>query len=103
MTPNKFIAMRKSPHLFDNEHAIWVGHAQVVLQLLPGLAFPVSGQGPAGQACLQRAHGLLEALLESATNSHCLPHTLHLGGECGSGSWEFFKGEARDLQDRRAL
>ena len=86
------------PDLFDHHHAVGVGHAQVVLQLLPGLALPVLGQRPAGQASLQGPHGLLEALLEGAADGHGLPHALHLGGQCGGRPRKFLKCKAGYLQ-----
>ncbi len=45
-------------HLLDDEHAVWVGHAQPVLNLLPRHALPVLGQAPAVQPSLQRSQSL---------------------------------------------
>ncbi len=47
-------------HLLDGQHAVGVGHAQVVDQLLGRQPLPVARQAPAVQARLQAAHGLRE-------------------------------------------
>ena len=64
---------------------------------------PVEGEPPA--ILLERAHRLLERLLEGAADGHHLAHRLHLGGQRLVGLGELLEGPARDLHhavvDRR--
>ena len=56
-----------------------------------------AGGSKPGVADLQRAHRLLEALLEGAADRHRLAHRLHLGRELVVDARELLEGEARDL------
>ena len=53
----------------------------------------------AGQARLQAAQGLLQALGEGAADGHDLAHRLHRGGEIGLGARVLLEGEAGDFGD----
>ena len=53
----------------------------------------------AGEAGLERAEGLLHALVEGAADGHGLADGLHRGGEEGLGAGELLEGEAGDLGD----
>src|SRR6185437_3198252 len=53
----------------------------------------------AGEAGLQRAQRLLQALLEGAADGHRLADRLHRRGQHVRGAGEFLEGEARDLGD----
>ena len=50
-------------------------------------------------ADLQATHGLLQRLLEGATDGHDLAHRLHLGREAVVGLRELLEGKARNLDD----
>ena len=52
-----------------------------------------------GQARLQRAERLLQALLEAAADGHRLAHGLHRGRQHGLGALVLLEREARDLGD----
>ena len=59
------------------------------------------GDGPVERepppVLLERAHRLLERLLERAADGHHLAHRLHLGGERAVGLGELLEGPAREL------
>jgi hypothetical protein len=53
----------------------------------------------AGEAGLEAAQRLLQALLEGAADRHHLADRLHRGGQRGRGAGEFLEGEAGNLGD----
>ena len=53
----------------------------------------------AGEAGLQRAQRLLQALLEGAADRHGFAHRLHRGGEHVRGAGEFLEGKTGNLGD----
>ena len=70
------------------------GHQLVEAVLVEGVA-AVGSQ--AGMPLLERAHGLLEGLLEGGAYGHDLAHRLHARGEGVLGALELLEGEARHL------
>ena len=93
------VAVAVAHGLLEHQHALRVGHAQLVLELLLGQPLPRPRQGPPVEARLERAQRLLERLLEGAAHRHGLAHGLHLRGQLGLGARELLEGEARDLGD----
>lgn len=89
-------------HLLHDNHTVRVGNPQAINELLVSHALPVLGQGPAVQASLQGAQGLLEGLLEGAPHGHGLPHRLHLGAQLSLGPRELLKRKAGNLQARKS-
>ena len=80
----------------DGEHAVGIGHAQQATQLFLGDG-AVERQRPA--ILLQRAHRLLQRLLERAPDGHDLTDRLHLGRQRAVGLGELLEGPAREFHD----
>src|SRR5215510_16170603 len=80
----------------DGEQPIRIRHAEQAAQILVGHV-AAERQGPA--VLLERAHGLLQRLLEGAADGHRLADRLHLRGEPPIRLREFFEGPAGKLHD----
>jgi len=85
--------------LRHREAALDVGHADLLAQALVVRGRPVHHEPPA--VLLERADGLLERLLEGATDGHGLAHRLHLRGQRLVRLGEFLEGPARKLDPRK--
>ena len=70
------------------------GHALLEGLLVEGV---VAVCPQASVALLERAHGLLQRLLEGGTNGHDLAHGLHARSERGVRALELLEGKARNL------
>ncbi len=72
----------------------WRRHELVEPLLIVGI---VRAGAQPGIALLERAHGLLERLLEGGADAHDLADRLHARGEGGVGALELLECEARNL------
>ena len=92
--------------ILSSRSGVGVPSAARIAALLSASSMPLAVSKPsigdfveAGQARLQRAQRLLQALLEGAADRHGFADRLHRGGEHVRGAGEFLEGEARDLGD----
>ena len=70
---------------------------RLVVQTVKMLLFLLQTEAP--MACLQRADGLLESLVEIAANRHRFADGFHLRAKCRIGGGKLFKCEPRHLHD----